>query len=116
MDKDNEKRLDTLYRNTKQMPILTILGIFVPIVLFVAAPLGILYSIWRRNFLRDIDSEKFALTDPETPTQGVLSNSEKLEFIRVRKVSLLAPTMVVGAYILLIIGVIVFTASNQPAS
>ncbi len=45
MDARTEKRIEELYRNAKQMPLLTVLGLLVPIVLLFAVPLGIVYFI-----------------------------------------------------------------------
>ena len=42
LDPQLEKKIDTVYRGTKQMPFLAILGMFVPIVLVLGGPIGLL--------------------------------------------------------------------------
>lgn len=45
------KRLDTLYRSARQMSGLTLFGVVIPILLPIAASLGLLYHFWRRKLL-----------------------------------------------------------------
>jgi hypothetical protein len=110
-----EKRIDTLYRNTRQMPLLAILGILVPIILIIGGPLGLLYWFWRRDLLRAVDSGAIVL-DPVPPSlpgtrqSGNLSSAAKLEFIRSRKQSLLIPFYLL-VVTLILIGVFIVLAA-----
>jgi hypothetical protein len=109
-----EKKIDTLYRNTKQLPLLAILGVIVPIILIIAGPLGILYWCWRRDLLRDVDGGNIVLDAsppplPSTAKAAELSTSAKLKFIREHPHSLLVPVYLLGAYAVLL-GVIIAVA------
>ena len=114
-----EKRIDTLYRNTRQMPLLSILGIFVPLVLLIGAPLGLLYWFWRRDLLQSADSGALALDPappplPNTRQSGELSTATKLDFIRSHRHSLLIPAYMLGAFVLVIGGLICFVVITHP--
>jgi hypothetical protein len=102
-----EKRIDTLYRNTKQMPILAVVGLFVPIALLIGGPLGLLYWYWRKGLLNAIDSGKLAvdLAPPPLPSGGrmrELSSRAKLDYIRDHPHALLIPLYLLGAFVVLL--------------
>ena len=104
LDTKLEKRIDTLYRNTKQMPILVILGFFVPITLVISGPLGLVYWFWRRALLLAADSGTLTLETVPPPIPGArpaggLSPAAKLDFIRRHKHSLLIPCYMLMAFI-----------------
>jgi hypothetical protein len=72
------------------MPILAILGIFVPILLVIGGPLGLLYWFWRRDLLQAADSGALGLNWGPPPLPGArqsgeLSTAAKLDFIRSHK-------------------------------
>ncbi len=103
LDPKLEKKIDTLYRNTKQMPIFAVLGIFVPIALVIGGPLGLLYWFWRRRLLEAADAGRlvFAPTPPPLPSPGrvaELSTPAKLDFIRRHKHALLIPLYLLAAF------------------
>lgn len=115
-----EKKIDTLYRNTNQMPLLAILGIFVPIVLVIGGPLGLFYWFWRRKLLEAIDSGGLVLAaaPPPLPSAGrvaELSSAAKLDFIRLHKHALLIPLYILAAglvAIVVIIGLVAIASST----
>ena len=117
LDLKLEKKIDTLYRNTKQMPILAIVGIFVPIALVIGGPLGLLYWFWRRGLLEALDSGRlvFDPAPPPLPSPGrvaELSSPAKLDFIRSHKHALLIPLYLLGAFVVILgsfIGYLVIT-------
>jgi hypothetical protein len=119
LDTKLEKRIDTLYRNTKLMPILAILGILVPIFLVISGPLGLLYWFWRRNLLQAADSGALALDSVPPPLPGArpsgeLSSRAKLDFIRDHKHSLLIPCYLLVVFVVLVGSFICFLAVTHP--
>jgi hypothetical protein len=114
-----EKKIDTLYRNTRQMPILAILGIFVPILLVIGGPLGLLYWFWRRDLLQAADSGALGLNWGPPPLPGArqsgeLSTAAKLDFIRSHKHSLLIPAYMLAAFVVLVGSFICFLVITHP--
>lgn len=114
LDPKVEKRIDTLYRTTRQMPLLTILGLFIPLVLLIGGPLGLMYWFWRRGLLQAADSGSLELDSVPPPLPGAkqsgeLSPAAKLEYIRNHKHTLLLPGLVLAVVVILIGGLICFT-------
>ena len=119
LDPKLEKKIDTLYRNTKQMPILAILGIFIPFIFFIAGPLGLLYWFWRRDILLAADSGTLGLESVPPPLPGAkplgeLSPASKLDFIRSHKHSLLIPIYILGAFLVVVGCFIAFLVITNP--
>jgi hypothetical protein len=119
LDTKLAKRIDTLYRNTKQMPTLAILGIFVPIILVIGGPLGLLYWFWRRELLQTVDSGALSLdlVPPPLPGErqtGELSAAAKLDFVRTHKHSLLIPFYLLIALIVVVGSFICFLVITHP--
>ncbi|HEX2475403.1 MAG TPA: hypothetical protein VHK01_11685 [Lacipirellulaceae bacterium] len=85
MDKKTDKRIDSLYRNLKQLPLLAVLGIIVPILLPFVPLLCLAYLYLRSRLLTEIDSGAIAIdpvTDAQTAKVGEVSVINKLEYIR----------------------------------
>ena len=104
LDPKLEKKIDTVYRGTRQMPFMALLGMFVPIVLVLGGPIGLLYWFWRRGLLEAVDSGRLHLetVPPPVPSRGRvpdLSPSAKLDFIRSHKHSLLIPLYMLGTVV-----------------
>ena len=119
LDPKLEKKIGTIYRNTKQMPILAILGIFVPFILVIGGPFGLLYWFWRRDILQAADSGTLGLDSvpPPLPTarqSGELSPATKLDFIRSHKHSLLIPIYMLGAFVVVVGCFITFLVITHP--
>ncbi len=98
MDDAQAKRIDGLYRNAKQMPILAVLGVLVPLLLLLGAPLGILYASWRKGLLSDIDAGKIELDADTEPKVALLRRSTLVFYV---PAMILAAEMVVIALIAL---------------
>ena len=120
LDPKLEKKIDTIYRNTRQMPILAILGIFVPFILVIGGPLGLLYWFWRRDILPAADSGSLGLDSvpptlpPAARQSGGLSPATKLDFIRSHKHSLLIPIYMLGAFVVVVGCFIAFLVITHP--
>jgi hypothetical protein len=52
LDPKLEKRIDSLYRNAKQLPLLAIFGLFIPVIMLFAAPLGLVYAWQKARLLK----------------------------------------------------------------
>jgi hypothetical protein len=119
LDPKLEKKIDTIYRNTRQMPLLAILGLFVPIILVIGGPLGLLYWFWRRDILQAADSGALALDSvppplPNAKRSGELSTAAKFDFIRSHKHSLLIPAYMLAAFVILVGSFICFLVITHP--
>jgi hypothetical protein len=85
VDKKTSKRIDSLYRNIKQLPLLAVLGIFIPILLPFVPLLCLAYLYLRSRLLAEIDSGKLPIdlvADSKTAKVGELSVVDKLKVIR----------------------------------
>jgi hypothetical protein len=85
MDKKASKRIDSLYRNIKQLPLLAVLGIIIPILLPFVPLLCLAYLYLRSRLLQEIDSGKIPIdpvADSRTEKVGDISVMRKLETIR----------------------------------
>jgi hypothetical protein len=115
LDPKIEKRIDTIYRNTKQVPILIIISFTIfPIALIIGAALGPFSWLRRRNLLGEIDSGILVLESAPVELHSSkrtknLSTTAKVHYIRSRKHALLIPL-----YLVVIFAVIIFVLSiNQ---
>ena len=105
MDVKTQKHVDNLFRNSKQMGMASIAGLIFPIVLIVAAPLGLLYAAQRSSLLKKIDSGEIDLSgDKET--------ASKVDYLREHNLHFFVPTIVVGVVILAIAMIVVFAGSK----
>ena len=85
MDKATYKQIDSLYRNLKQLPLLAVLGILVPILLPIVPLLSLAYLFLRSRLLSEVDSGDIAIdpvADAQSAKVGELSVIRKLEYIR----------------------------------
>jgi|SRR6476659_5785354 len=105
MDAKTAKRIDSLYRNMKSMPLLTVLAILVPIFLLFAPLLSLAYLYLRAKLLKEIDSGQIVvdpvadagLTKPGEPTI-----SEKIDYIRNNNSRILMPLVIMVGFALVI--------------
>lgn len=88
------KRVDSLYRNVKMMPVLTALGLFVPLMLMLAVPLALVYLFLRRQLLEGIDRGAIVI-DPNHAA------AEQVAYLREHSLRLWAPLYVAGVWIAL---------------
>jgi hypothetical protein len=85
MDEKALKRIDSLYRNMKQLTLLAVLAIIVPILLPFVPLLCLAYLYLRSRLLAEIDSGKIPIDpvmDGQTAKVGEISTIHKLEYIR----------------------------------
>ena len=111
MDPKVQKHLDNLYRNTQQMPILNVFCLFVPVLLLISVPVGLLYAYQRRQLLKRVDSGEWPV--PQTPPlPGQVSLSDKVNAVRRRNLRLWVPTILLGVFLTVFL-VIVLTHSPR---
>ena len=111
MKDKNQKRLDTLYSSAKQLPMAGWIGLLFPILLLIAAPLGILYHSWATRFLDDLEAEKIDI-DPELKRkENEPNNKEKIEYLRANKKALLQPAILLGVMVAAIIIIMIVATS-----
>ena len=96
LDARTAKRIDRLFHNTKQMPTVAVMGLIIPIALLIGGPLGLLYWVWRRALLADVDAGHLPFDPVPPPISGSnrtisLSPAEKIAFICARPHALLMP-------------------------
>ncbi len=72
------RRLDALYRNGRLLPLITVLAIFVPILMLIVAPLGLVYAVQRYYLLKDLGYS--LLDDPQSLGDGLAR--DKIDAIR----------------------------------
>ena len=113
MDAKTEKHIDQLYRNSRQMVLLSILGLFVPIVLVIAAPLGIMYALERSRLLKKVDRGNLDIAGSAEPAPGTASASDKITYLRERPIRFLIPAIIVGAYLVLIAAIILLAEISR---
>ncbi len=108
MDERTVKRVDSVYRNIRQMPLLSALGIFVPIVGIVLLPVAIGYSFFLSSLLRQYRNQEiqFGAEAHFSQRDGEPSTEQKLVFLqRNGRRHLLFPFIVGSGWILFIIGI-----------
>ena len=96
-DLKRSKYVDNLYRNSKQMVLLTCLGFLVPVVLIIAAPLGLLYAFQRSRLLKKVS---------EATVQLSAADAEKISFLRDHSLRFYAPAIIVGLWVLFIVSIV----------
>jgi hypothetical protein len=105
MDSRTAKRIDSLYRNMKSMPVLTVLSVLVPILLLFAPLLSLAYLYLRAKLLRDVEAGRIVLdpvVDSRPPKAGESSIQEKLNYISDNNSRILMPLVIMlGAAILI---------------
>ena len=96
MDQNSAKRVDSIYRNIKQLPLLGCLGVFVPFIGVLLLPIAITYSILLSRLLRDCDNGNPAVEDHDRiPSRlGDVSTEQKLDFLRYGNTRLWIPYIV----------------------
>ena len=97
------ERLNTVYRSSKQMILLSILGVFIPIVLVFGAALGLIYFFQRKSLLSEIDSKNLQITQPLL---------DEVAYLRNNKQELLLPLYFLLGYGALLVGVVAFAIAN----
>ena len=110
-DSKFEEKIDSVYRITKQMPIVSVLGLLVPIILVIGCVIGLFHWFRRWNLLKAVDSGRVILDQAPPPIpnaiqSGELSSVAKLDFIRNNKHTLLVPLYIAFAIAVLVGGFI----------
>jgi hypothetical protein len=104
VDAKLDKHIDTLFRNSQMMPVVTIMGVFIPIVLVFAGPLGLVYAAQRARLLRRIDNGELSLSGPP-PLPGAVSVQDKIATLRRQSLRLIVPGIIMGVYALFLAAV-----------
>ncbi len=88
---DTPKRIDSLYRNCKQMPIFTLFGFVIPLFLLIGAPLGFVYAADRKKLLKGIADGEIEV-DRRARTKNI-SVGAQIDFIEKNKLNFYAPAV-----------------------
>jgi len=99
LDQKFISRLNTVYRTSKMMIILCVLGFFMPFILLIAGALGVLYYFWRKSILAEVDAKGLIL-----PQQQRI----EVDYLRANKQELLLPLYFLLGFAVLMAGVIAF--------
>jgi hypothetical protein len=113
IDIKTAKRIDSLYRNMKSMPLLTIIAVFVPILLLFAPLLAMAYLYLRTKLLKELDSGEIVidrLDDGKFSKQGEPTVSEKIDYIRSHNSRIVMPVVIMVGVALVIAFAIVCTS------
>jgi hypothetical protein len=98
-DKATLKKIDTLYKTTKQMPLVTILGLAIPLIMLIAGCLSFLYASWRKKILAATDAGHLHVPD-----------KDKIQYLRQHKLRLLLPGYILIAEICVVIMLIIIAS------
>jgi hypothetical protein len=109
------ERIDYLYRRTRLTPLLTVLGVFIPIVFICLVPLSLLYLFQRRQLLRELSGNSIDETLGNV-SPGEPSITHKIEFVRARKWLLLVPSFIFAIYFACAVYSIVTIIANDPGA
>ncbi|QDT15444.1 hypothetical protein [Alienimonas californiensis] len=84
MNARDAKRVDSLYRNLKQLPMMTVLGVLVPVLILILPPVGLAYWWLRRRLLANVDAGRIVVEphDRKGSKRGRPSTAKQLEYIR----------------------------------
>ena len=113
IDKKTARRIDSLYRNMKSMPVLTVLAVIVPIFLLFAPLLSLAYLFVRTKLLQEVDSGRIVidpLDDENFSKPGEPTVSEKIDYIRTHNSRIVMPLVIMVVVALLIAMAIVCTS------
>ena len=105
MDEKATKRIHSVYRNNKSMVTGSIVGLIIPIILFIAAGLGFLYAFHRTRLLKDIDEGRIDVSDD--PALVPASIHEEISYIRKHNLVYHAPLFLIGFIVLVVALVII---------
>ncbi|QDU42730.1 hypothetical protein Mal52_11970 [Symmachiella dynata] len=96
IDEKTTKRVDSLYRNIKQLLPLGCLAYFVPVIGFILLPILIGYTRLRSNLRKDYAKGLIQIEehDSVSPKPGELSPQQKLEFLLHGNARLWIPTFI----------------------
>lgn len=83
MDSKSSKRVNGVYRNIKQLPLLGGLGVLIPIVGILLLPITLMYHFMMSQLLRDFRNNQFAVEDHDrVPLKpGKPSTEQQLHFL-----------------------------------
>ena len=115
MDMKTAKRVDGIYRNIKQLPLLGYLGFAIPIIGIMLLPLVIAYSSLRSRLLRDYDSGLLVIEDHDrvASKRGELATEQKLLFLKDGGTRLFVPYVVGAFWIFLVVCILIVIAVNR---
>jgi len=113
IDIKTAKRIDSLYRNMKSMPVLTIISVFVPILLLFAPLLSLSYLYLRKKLLKEIDTGQIVvdrLDDEKYSKPGELTVVQKIDYIRKNNFRIIMPLAIMIG-VALVIGLAIVCTS-----
>jgi hypothetical protein len=114
MDAKSAKRVDSIYRNIKQFPLLGCLGILIPIIGVLLLPLALLYSSLMSKLLRDYQSGKITVEDHDcvSAQPGDLSTEQKLQFLQYGDTRMWVPYLVGTIWLLLVVFIVMIATMS----
>ncbi|NQT37786.1 MAG: hypothetical protein HQ581_09870 [Planctomycetes bacterium] len=109
MDKKAAKRVDSIYRNIKQLPLLAAIGFFVGIIGVMLIPIALAYGHLRSKLLRDCASGRIVVEkhDQRSVKPGELTTEQKLEFLQYGDTRMWIPVAVGTLWLLLILVIVI---------
>jgi hypothetical protein len=114
LDERAAKRVDGVYRNIKQLPLLGCFGILIPFIGVIMLPLAISYTVILNRLLRDYESGKIIVENHDRkPVNGLdISTEEKLQFLKSDETWIWVPYLVGALWLPIVIFVIVMMIQN----
>jgi hypothetical protein len=115
MDAKAAKRVDSLYRNLKQLPLLGLIGFVIPLIGILLPFITPAYSLLRSRLVRDYRDGLIVPEDHDRVSTklGELSTEQKLLFIVDGNLRLWVPYFVGGFWILALCGLLLNVASKR---
>lgn len=114
MDAKTARRVDGVYRNIKQLPLLGCLGLLIPLIGVLLLPIALACSLLKSKLLHDYQAGKIRIEDhdrvPAKP--GDVSTEQKLKFLQYEDTRMWVP-YTVGAMWLLLVVFVLLTALSQ---
>jgi hypothetical protein len=111
MDQKTRKRIDSLYRNVKQIPILGAIGLFMPLFALITGPLALAYLYLRSKLLSEIDRGVIdidAIAQGEPLRPGEPSTWWKVEYLRHHSIGLWATLAMAAVWIIPTIVLVIY--------
>jgi hypothetical protein len=111
MDAKTAKRVDSIYRNLKQLPLLGVIGIFIPLIGILLPVVTPAYSWLRSRLVRDYRAGFIVPEEHDRVSTklGELSTEQKLLFIVDGRLRLWVPYAVGGFWLLALGGLVLGT-------
>ena len=109
MDKRVARRIDSLYRNYKQLPTLGCLGALIPVIGVFLLPISLAYIYLRSKLVNDVREGRVA-ADKEEETSGPndVTTAEKIRYLTEGDAAIGLPLVVGSFWFIVVIGLIVY--------